>query len=553
MSRLLFALALSLFLFGCPPAADDATTDPFAGSMDDDDAADDDDAVSDDDDATWGDDDDAWDDDDVSDDDDNAWDDDDAAPDDDDAVSDDDDVSGDDDDDDTVTEDDDDTLDDEVCDEAFEAPQTKFLSADDSNSQADPAHNRQMLLDHQVAVDTAKPWEYLNYYGFDYEPAEPGHVRIEPQLVQGADGSYDMLVAVVAPQIDPADRMPLNLVFSVDASGSMGGDGIAAAKASMYAIANSLMSGDVVSMVTWDTTNNVELDSYAVSGPNDSTLLATIDGITTGGSTNLNSGLVAAYDLANGNYDPSRVNRVVLISDGGANVGTTQADLIAASAEDGESEGIYLLGIGTPPAWYYNDELMDEVTDLGKGGYYYVDTEAEAESRFSYELIPGVFQVASRDVQLAVTLPPGFVVEEFTGEEMSSNPAEVEPQHLSVNDQMLYDLDLLDCSVDSGSPELEFLFTVEWEDPATGTPMIDTLSMSVADMLAADSRELYKAAALVSFAQAFAEVNDLSTATSKRAHLQDVIDQLNSAIVAFPTDPDLPEVLDLAQTWQDLY
>ncbi len=525
MSRLLLFALAALFLIGCP-AERESNVDPFYGQGDDDDDA----ADSDDDDAA------VWDDDDAVDDDDASWDDDDAVSDDDD-----------------ITTDDDDAVEEDVCDEAFEAPQTRFLSADDSNSQADPAHNRQMLLEEGMVVDTAKPWEYLNYYDFDYEPADPGHVRIEPQLVRNEDGSYDMLVAVVAPHIDPADRRPLNLVFSVDASGSMGGEGIAAAKAAMYAIANSLMSGDVVSLVTWDTSNNVVLDSYTVDGPNDGTLLGAIYGISTGGSTDLNNGLIAAYQLAESNYDPTRVNRVVLISDGGANVGTTQADLIAQSAEDGESEGTYLLGIGTPPAFYYNDELMDEVTDLGKGGYYYIDAEAEAESRFSYEKIPSVFQVAARDVQLAVTLPPGFVVAEFTGEEMSSDPTEVEPQHLSVNDQMLYDLDLLDCSEDSASAGYEFLFTVEWVDPATGAEMLDSVSVPVADMLAADSRQLYKAAALVSFAQAFAAVNDLSSASARSEHLQGVIDQLTSAMTAFPSDSDLPEVLELAQAWQAMY
>jgi Ca-activated chloride channel family protein len=227
--------------------------------------------------------------------------------------------------------------------------------------------------------------------------------------------------------------------------------------------------------------------------------------------------------------------------------------MIALSAQDGESEGIYLLGIGTPPAWYYNDQLMDEVTDLGKGGYYYVDTEAEAESRFSFEKLPGVFQVAARDVQLAVTLPAGFVVEEFTGEEMGNTSSEVEPQHLSFNDQMLYDLDLLDCSPDSVSPDHEFLFTVEWDDPASGAEMIDTLTMTVAEMLAVSHRELVKASALVSFAQAFESVNDLSSSSNKASHLQGVIDELTSATVAFPTDPDLPEVLELAQAWQGMY
>jgi len=504
--------------------------------------------TADDDDTTWVDDDDDDDDDMVGDDDDATW------GDDDDAAGDDDDDDDDGDDDDSVSGDDDDSMSEDVCDEAFEAPQTRFLSADDSNSQADPAHIRAQLAQGNVP-SSAKPWEYLNYYDFDYTPADPGQLRIEPQLLEDPNepGAYDLLVAVVAPDVAPSDRAPLNLVFSVDTSCSMGGQAIEMERASLEAIAASLQQGDVVSMVTWSATASTMLDSFDVTGPNDPTLLNQIANLAPGGGTDLNGGLVAAYDLANANYDPSRTNRVVLFSDGGANLGVTSEQLIAQNALSAEGQGIYLAGVGMGAPMSYNDVLMDEVTDVGKGAYLFIDTAAEATERFAPERLPSVFELAALDVQLAVTLPPGFVVDEFTGEEIGNTPSEVEPQHLAPNDQMLYDMDLLDCSADAASSNLELEFTVEWTHPGTNTPMIETLMVPVGDLLQEPARELVKASALVSFAQAFEEVASLSGASARGAYLDDVLDEVQSAVTSFPSDPDLPEVLSQLQVWRAMY
>jgi len=537
-----------------PPGPWDDFVCPFGDWGDDDDSVSDDDDVVDDDDTQPDDDDVMPDDDDTHPDDDDVMpDDDDTQPDDDDVMSDDDDLSTDDDD---AVPDDDDTEEPSTCDDAFEAPQTKFLSADDSNSQAQPPFDRHMLLDGGSVPWLSKPWEYLNYYDFAYAPAEAGHLSIQPQLAERTDepGVYDMLIGVVAPTETVQSRLPFNLVFSVDRSGSTAGPGMAAIKATLEAIGESLRAGDVISVVTWDTTNTILLDSYVFTGPGDRMLEVVADCLEPGGSTNLNSGLQAAYALAQANYAPGWTNRVILMSDGGANVGVTSATLIAEQAQDGEAEGIYLTGIGVPMSWAsgYNHALMDEVTDLGKGAYVFVDEPAEAVDRFTPETLPTLLQVAARDVQLGVTLPPGFVVDVFTGEEMGSTPSEVEPQHLSPDDQMLYDLDLRDCSPDETTADLEFQFTVEWIDPLTGQSHLDTTTRTVVEMLAEPHRELVKAQALVDFSLAFAEVTSLPF-DERADHLDGVIAQLQSAVIAFPTDPDLPEVLALAEVWRDLY
>lgn len=442
---------------------------------------------------------------------------------------------------------------DESCADAFEASQTRFLSADDSNSMADPSLIRSLLLEYNLPASQSKPWEFLNAADWDYEPASVGHLTIEANLVPTEDGpgSYGMLVAVVAPAVAPEDRQPVNLIFAVDTSCSMGGVGLDTGKAAMRATASGLRDGDLVSLVRWSTNNSVVLDSHAVLGPSDPTLVSAINGLVTSGSTNLASGINAAYGLIAQNSAPGRANRVMLISDGGANSGPLIAETIADAAQDGEVEGTYLLGIGVPPASSYNHLLMDDVTDLGRGAYLYIADEEEAESRLSWDRLPSLLQIAAREVQLAVSLPPDFVIDEFSGEDIGTTPSEVVPQHLTVNDQMLFDADLLDCSPDGDSGGLSFTFTVEWIDPIDGSPHIDVITQTVDQLLAANARRWWKADAIVAFAQAFPQLSWMPP-QQQGAALDTLRERVAFAAAAFPQDSDLADTLDQIDHWRSL-
>lgn len=73
-----------------------------------------------------------------------------------------------------------------------------------------------------------------------------------------------------------------------------------------------------------------------------------------GGGSDLHAGLSKAYELAEATRGPDRLSRVVLISDGGANLGVLDAGVIAEKAKHGDDEGIYLVGIGIGPAPAYS-------------------------------------------------------------------------------------------------------------------------------------------------------------------------------------------------------
>jgi len=503
-------------LWGCSP-----------GEADDDDASDDD--VSDDDDVHSDDDasDDDVSDDDVGSDDDGEWGDDDTSG----AADDDDD-------------DDDSAAEPDECDDIPEDPTTLYLSADDSNSQAAPALARQLIEQGAQIHGNMRLYEFLNYYDFHFPPAQLGHLDIHPQIQINDDGTYTMLIGVVAPSTEEVERRPRSLTFSVDSSGSMSGHAMDVTKETLRQIAHNLQEGDIVSLLSWDTNVTVLLELEEVDGPDDPDLMSAIESLSAGGSTDLHTGLVRAYELAESAFSPDRLNRVILISDGGANTGQTDEDLIALHSDDADGEGIYMVGIGADDtASSYDDDLMDTITDAGRGAYVYIDDEDEAAVIFGDDdRFVTVMEVAARAVGVEMVMPAGYVMEEFHGEAYSEDPTEVEPQHLAPGDAMLFHQVLTDCTPEAHDGSEEFQFTVTWQDPVTRDPREDTVTLSVAQMLAAADTQLLKADIVVAYAQALTDVWDLPVA-DRAAYLHEL--QLDAeAAYTLTGDDDLFEVAE---------
>ncbi len=436
----------------------------------------------------------------------------------------------------------------DFCADATDVPVTLYMSADDSASQAQPVYARRMIeLNHEEFVKNQAPreYEYLNYYTFDYPAAPPGELSIVPEIRYRADlEEYSLLVGVVSQAVGLHARRPWNIVFSVDTSGSMSGIPLDNTKHAMHALAAQMRAGDIVSVVSWADTQTVALSAHPVVGANDPTLLAVIEGLNASGSTGLHDGLVKAYDLAHLHYAPDRLNRVILISDGGANTGITDEDLIGAEAVQAEGDGIFLVGVGVGDN--YNHVLMDTVTDLGRGAYLYVSDEAEAQKVFGPDRVLSNLEVAAIDVRLEVTLPPQFVIKAFHGEAISTEPSEVREQILAPGDQMLYHSTLIYCGSDA--PEAESLeLVVTWRDPFTQDDHSAELTFSVGDLLAAQAIHLEKAEILVEYARLLvnADTLDASNWAATRTDLLSRIQDYSTATA----DPEMPELTTTLTTY----
>ncbi|MBK7579876.1 MAG: VWA domain-containing protein [Myxococcales bacterium] len=375
-----------------------------------------------------------------------------------------------------------------------------FLSADDSNSMASPVIARRLIHDHQAPPAwMLRTYEFLNYYNVGYPAAPSGSLSVVTELGAGdTPGSYDLQIGVASPAASKP-RRPMVLTFVLDTSGSMAGEPIILERAAVKAIAAQLAPGDLISMVTWNTAQQVLLSNHVASGPNDPKVVALAEGISAGGGTDLQGGLAKGYALAQKSFDPGKLNRVVVISDGMANVGITDEKLIGDGAQLNDGDGIYLVGVGVGAG--INDTLMNTVTDAGRGAYVYLDTAAEAQKMFG-KRFDETMDVAARAVGVELRMPWYMGIQQFFGEEYSTDPEQIEPQHLAPNDAMVFNQIVAPCSptaLDAADP-VEVV--VRWQTPISHQKMEKSVNTTLGALQASTPVYLGKAKAIIAFAEA---------------------------------------------------
>ncbi|MFZ4579633.1 MAG: vWA domain-containing protein [Myxococcota bacterium] len=434
-------------------------------------------------------------------------------------------------------------------------PVILYLSADDSNSMASATLARGLIAQGQLAYKALRTYEFLNWFDFAYPPAQPGHVAVSAQMRE-KDGEYRLQIGVRAPDFTIKDRRRVNLVMAVDTSSSMGWGvsgktGMDRARAACLALAASLDQGDLFSLVAWGGAVSPLLSSYAVAGPDDAKILTACNSLSPLGFTDFSAGLTAAYALAQKDFAADRINRVVLVSDGGANVGEKDEKLIAEAAKDADKEAIYLVGVGVGDPWNYNDTLMNTVTDAGKGAYVFLDTAAEAEITFNDGFLRHV-EVAARAVQVELTLPPSFEMAAFHGEQYSTNPEEVEPQHLAANDAMIFHQVLKSCAPKSLTGDETITVKANWNDPITKEKKTDTFQAKLSELLAADASLLAKGDAVVAYAEALQDVRSL-TGKAALDRVDVAIAAVEAATVALPADQELKDIRDLLIAYRKVF
>jgi Ca-activated chloride channel family protein len=428
---------------------------------------------------------------------------------------------------------------------ASREPVTLYLSADDSNSMASPAIVRRMIrLGQRVPPAIVRTYEFLNYYNVPYEAAAPDGVRVVPQMRAGeGEGSYELQVGIASERRAPAAVRPMNITFVLDTSGSMSSDRrIERERAVIRDIAGSLRAGDIVSAVTWNTAQREMLSGYRVTGPRDPRLLALADAIDASGGTDLSGGLRAGYDLAQRNYAEDRLNRVVVISDGIANVGVTDADVIAEASHFAEREEIYLVGVGVGDG--FNDTMMNTVTDRGRGAYVFIDSDAESAAMFGARFAE-TMDLAVRAVRLELTLPWYMRVAEFHGEAISTNPREIDPQHLAPNDAMVFHQVLQSCSGSMVNLDDHIVARATYATRAR-TPGVETVDMTMAELLAGEDAALLRGRAIVAWAEALKRI------VPGGPNAGAILDETERAVRAARAgaDPALDEILGLIAAYR---
>ncbi|MCE9594043.1 MAG: von Willebrand factor type A domain-containing protein [Planctomycetes bacterium] len=298
-------------------------------------------------------------------------------------------------------------------DNAFEYPQFDRLSTfsvDVDTASYTLARNylAKGFLPEKQAVRTE---EFLNYFKGDVRPPEKGTFAIETELAPSLFGeTRDTLmlrVAIRGKEISKAERTPVALTFVIDVSGSMREENrLELVKNALRLLATQLDARDWVSIVTFS--NDATLVLPMTSAKNRLAIEQALQPLEPQSGTNTESGLRLGYQQAFANRDPSRQNRVVLLTDGVANVGITDPNALTQQVSEQRRAGIYLntIGVGMNN---HNDGLLEQLADKGDGLCNYVDDEAEAK-RALVDNFTGAFQPIARDVKVQVEFDPAQVV-----------------------------------------------------------------------------------------------------------------------------------------------
>jgi Ca-activated chloride channel family protein len=250
--------------------------------------------------------------------------------------------------------------------------------------------------------------EFLNYFGYDYAPPKSGRFTVH---LAGAPSPYEaghhlLRVAVQGRKVTPAERAPVHLVYLVDVSGSMSSpDRIGYAKQGLRMLTSTLKPGDTVAISTY--AGGVREILPPTGAGDRARILAAIDSLSAGGSTAMASGIQLAYDLASKTAQQGHVSRVVVLSDGDANVGASSPDAVVELIKRYRGRGITLSTVGFGSG-NYKDVMMERLADAGDGNYTYIDAEPQLRRVFA-EQADGMLQVIARDVKVQVEFDPQVV------------------------------------------------------------------------------------------------------------------------------------------------
>jgi Ca-activated chloride channel family protein len=176
-------------------------------------------------------------------------------------------------------------------------------------------------------------------------------------------------------------------------------------KRAMHLLVEKLGENDRVAIVVYAGASGLVLPSTTAN--NRETILAAIDNLTPGGSTNGASGIELAYQIAAANQIKAGVNRVILATDGDFNVGVTNDGDLTRLIEEKAKTGVFLtvLGFGMGNL---KDSTLERLADKGNGNYGYIDTENEAR-KLLVEQLSGTLITIAKDVKLQIELNPARV------------------------------------------------------------------------------------------------------------------------------------------------
>lgn len=240
--------------------------------------------------------------------------------------------------------------------------------------------------------------------------------RWQKPVVAAPEGEATVLVRISAPeQADAVRRAPLDVAFVLDRSGSMLGGKLELAKEGVSLAISRLRDADRAALVAYDDAVDVVQPLAPTTPRLKASLRLALHGIDPGGSTYLSGGWVAgcqelaeAQDIPGHGRVASRIRRVILLTDGLANVGIVDPLELARHAGELRQRGIATTTVGV--GQNFDEGLLSAIAEAGGGNFQYVADPPGLREFFAREL-QELFTVAAMGFTVTLTIPPGLEAE----------------------------------------------------------------------------------------------------------------------------------------------
>lgn len=335
--------------------------------------------------------------------------------------------------------------------------------------------------------------EFVNYFDYGYASSTEEKFAIYTETAKWdfADTGRNntlLKVAVKAQEISDQQRTPAVLTFVIDVSGSMNRENrLGLVKQSLRFLVDRLKNEDMVAIAVYGSKGRVVLEHTSI-GYGKEQIINAIDQLRSEGSTNAEEGIKIAYDMADKAFRKGWINRVVLCSDGVANVGKTGPDQILGQIKSQVDKGIYLSSLGFGMG-NYNDVMLEQLGNKGNGYYAYIDNFEQAKKLFGN--LSTALQVVGRDVKFQVEFNPaivrsyrliGYENRDVADQDFRNDAKDGGEINAGNSTTALYELKLWDADkAKAAAQDKAFTVYVRYKDPVSDEVMEINQSMSVKD------------------------------------------------------------------------
>ncbi len=293
---------------------------------------------------------------------------------------------------------------------ASEQPLSTFSIDVDTGSYANV--RRMLRQGVRPPADSVRAEEFINYfsYGHPAPQSREAPFRVSTELAPAPWNAKRQLlmVGIKGYDVPKATLPPSNLVFLIDTSGSMDEPNkLPLLKQAFAQLVPQLRAQDRVSIVVYAGSAGLVLPP--TPGDRHGEILAALEQLQAGGSTNGGEGIQLAYAMAKQGFAKGGVNRVILATDGDFNVGISDRRALETLVGDQRKSGVALSTLGFGDG-NYNDTMAERLADVGDGNHAYIDTLQEARKVLVDEMQSTLLTIA-RDVKIQIEFNPAQVAE----------------------------------------------------------------------------------------------------------------------------------------------